>query len=265
MALSRRSGSAEPNPDLREEPAQQGEGNRKWLARLGNEDGVILIGGTSLADFRLRVAQSSLRSDMLPSYWSLCGILLKGEIFASVPLGPGSDISAIPKCNAVRTCPLEEYDDPQLYPNVAVIRFAKIHKTVHEDIRHLREDRTILDFPPLMLPWLGFVWGTGGAPNPLINGIGIPSAAFVETVFAMAGFELTPGLSSASSCPEAIWQSAKWWADFYKGATETTQVKGKSAKSRASEEKDAKAAAMVPTGFYILRQRAAAVIASDVP
>ena len=46
-----------------------GEGNRKWLGRLGDEDGVILIGGTTLADFGVRVAQSALRDDMLPSYW----------------------------------------------------------------------------------------------------------------------------------------------------------------------------------------------------
>ena len=61
-----------------------------------------------------------------------------------------------------------------------------------------------------MLPWLAFLWGVSGSTNPLLSGTGLPSSAFVETVFAMAGFELTPGLSSASSCPEAIWQSAKW-------------------------------------------------------
>jgi hypothetical protein len=158
-------------------------------------------------------------------------------------------------------CPLEEYDDPQRYPNVAVVRFAKIHDLVHNDIQRLQADRSILDLTALMLPWLGFVWGTGGAPNPLLNGTGLPSAAFVETIFAMAGFELTPGLSSASSCPEAIWQSAKWWTDFYKSISDASKVsKDKSTKAKSSKEGTSKAVVMVPTGFLTIRQPAAAII-----
>ena len=261
MALTSRSTIDVSNPDLREETPQEGERNKQWLARIGNQDGIILLGGSSLADFRVRVAQSSLRGDMLPSYWSLCGILLAGEVFASVPLGPGSDISAVPKNNAVRMCPFVEYDDPKLYPNIAAIRFAKLHDAVHNDIRRLQTDRSIIDLPALMLPWLGFVWGTSGAANPLLNGIGLPSAAFVETVFAIAGFELTPGLSSASSCPEAIWQSAKWWTDFYKRAANVpTAGKAKSAKGKSRKDEAPRALAMVPTGSFALRQRSAAII-----
>ena len=51
MSLRTRSTSSQPNTKLREEPLREGEGNRQWLARLGDEDGVILFGGTSLADF----------------------------------------------------------------------------------------------------------------------------------------------------------------------------------------------------------------------
>src|SRR5689334_11539156 len=66
---------------------------------------------------------------------------------------------------------------------------------------------------------------------------GLPSAAFVETVFARSGFELTPGLSSASSCPEAIWQSAKWWTNYYEDPGAGDQSGG--------------SVAMVPRAFYI--------------
>ena len=104
MAIISRSPTGIENKKLKEEPTKPGETNTKWLGRLGNEDGVILIGGTSVAAFRVRVAQSSLRSDMLPSFWSICGILLKGEVFASAPLNMGHDISAIPKSNAVKLC-----------------------------------------------------------------------------------------------------------------------------------------------------------------
>jgi hypothetical protein len=109
-----------------------------------------------------------------------------------------------------------------------------------------------------MLPWLSFVWGTKGSSNPLLEGKGIPSAAFVETVFAMAGFELTPGLSSASSCPEAMWQSAKWWTDFYE-KTARGASGGKSGKGKSSKDSPA-AAPMVPEGFYKIGQVNAAIV-----
>jgi hypothetical protein len=50
--------------------------------------------------------------------------------------------------------------------------------------------------------------------NPLLNEYGIPSAVLVEYSVGAAGLDLTPGLASRSSCPEAIWQSAKWWQGY---------------------------------------------------
>jgi hypothetical protein len=79
-----------------------------------------------------------------------------------------------------------------------------------------------LDAIELIVSWLSFVWGVGKTGNPLLEGIGMPSAAMIETVINAAGFELTPGLASSSSCPEAIWQSAKWWHNYY----ETRQESG---------------------------------------
>jgi hypothetical protein len=154
-------------------------------------------------------------------------------------------------------CGLKEFDNPIQYPNVAVLRFAKLHDNVHSDIERLTRDRSILDLPALILAWLAFVWGTTGASNPLLNGTGLPSAAFVETVFAMAGFELTPGLSSASSCPEAIWQSAKWWANFYK----QPNVHSDDGKKKLDKSSPSPAAvSMVPTGFFTIRQSSAAIL-----
>ena len=37
----------------------------------------------------------------------------------------------------------------------------------------------------------------------------------VETVVGAAGYDLTPGLESGASCPEAIWQAARWWHQYY--------------------------------------------------
>ena len=259
MALISLSPSSQPNRALVLDEPEKSESNKKWLARIGDSDGLILLGGSSVADFRVRVAQSSLRRDMLPSFWSQVGILLGSNMFATVPLdlasrdpAPASkradDVSAIPRHNGVRMCSLDEIDNAQRFPNIAVIRFAKVHDNVRAHIDRVSADRSIVDIPALMLHWLGFAWGTAGSSNPLLSGIGLPSSAFVETVFAMAGFELTPGLSAASSCPEAIWQSAKWWTGFYEKTAADT-----------SQDKKAAAVSMVPTGSFYLRQPSAAV------
>ena len=54
------------------------ESNRAWLERLGapdgvklDENGIVLLGGSSVASFRIRVAQSSMRHDLVPSYRSV--------------------------------------------------------------------------------------------------------------------------------------------------------------------------------------------------
>ena len=73
----------------------------------------------------------------------------------------------------------------------------------------------MLDAQDLLLRWLAFIWGVGRTGNPLLDGQGIPSAAMLEVIFGAVGFDLTPGLESRSSCPEAIWQAAKWWHEYY--------------------------------------------------
>ncbi len=254
MTRSMWSASTTSNAKLVRQLATADETNLAWLARLGapdgvrlDENGIILLGGSSLASFRIRVAQSVMRRDLFPTYWSHCGILLGEGLFATVPLNPGRDISAVPARNGIEFRKLADYDDPKRYPNIAVIRFARRHNDVREHIKRLQQDRSIVDLPAMMLRWLSFVWGVDGAANPLSDGIGLPSAAFVETVFAMAGSELTPGLASRSSCPEAIWQSAKWWQDFYKTTLESRQ-------SSDSYE------AMTPEGIFVIRQPAAAIV-----
>ena len=229
-----------------EAPEAQANSNVRWLRDTRVSDGIILLGGTSLAHFRLRVAQSHLRSDLLPSYWSLAGLLLEGERFFSVPLDTLDESSLIPITNGVQVCSLDDYDDTTRFPNIAVLRFTEDAGPVRDAVTRIKLQRSIIDLPTLILSWLGYIWGAGQHGNPLLQGMGIPSAAFVETAHGMAGVELTPGLSSAASCPEAIWQSAKWWHDFY---AEPRGVRN-SAHARGS----------IPVGFYAIRQPAAAAV-----
>jgi hypothetical protein len=148
----------------------------------------------------------------------MCGLLIGGgTVFLGAPLSV-PDPSAVPPTNAIRECPMAEYDDPERWPNIGVVRFAQDMDLVVEQARDVASRRTIVELPALVLAWLGFGWGVTGRSNPLTDSLGIPSAVFVETAHALAGVELTPGLASAASCPEAIWQAAKWWHDYYEEA-----------------------------------------------
>ena len=252
MISIRQSNAVSPNVSLDEIPAKPKETNSAWLKRVGAKDGVLLLGGAAISDFRIRVAQSHARADLKPSCWSLAGLLMADQTFLSVPLELCSEAADIAQRNGVKTCNMSDYDDPARFPNIAVIRFTSDTRKILDLATQVCGDpetkkpaqRGIIDLPALMLPWLSYIWIAGKASNPLVDGLGLPSAAFVETVYGIAGIELTPGLASASSCPEAIWQAAKYWQDFYKEAAETTN------------EKDA--AQQIPTGQYAIRQRAAA-------
>lgn len=234
-------------------------GNVAWLRRtrqsqgLGEAGDVILLGGASIVDFRVRVAQSHARHDLTPSYWSLVGLMVDAGRFLSAPLSTGDDPALVPATNGIVTLSMSDFDDSVRYPNVAILRFPGASSEVIEAVDALRKQRSIADLPALIVAWLGFAWGTSGSGNPLLDGLGIPSAVLVETVFGLADVELTPGLASASSCPEAIWQSVKWWQDFYAQA-----VAGEAASAKPSRTTS-------PWGRYLVRQREASYLEPKAP
>lgn len=251
MIPTRESPVSAPNEQLQALPPEEGEGNVAWFGRLEQKAGIVLLGGTSLVDFRLRVAQSQLRSDLTPSYWSLAGLIRPDGTIRCVPLQLG-DVADVPRTNAVRTLAIGAFDDPLEWPNICVLRFADNTEVVEEQAALVARRRTIVDLPALLLAWLAYAWATDAAHNPLTAGHGLPSAAFVEAAHSLAGIDLTPGLSSAASCPEAIWQAVKWWHEYYAGVVELAAGAG--------------AAPLVPTGRYGLRQRSASVrLPPDAP
>jgi hypothetical protein len=66
MIPTRESPVSSPNEDLQALVPEEGEGNAAWFRRSPIQAGIVLLGGTSLVDFRLRFAQSQLRSDLTP-------------------------------------------------------------------------------------------------------------------------------------------------------------------------------------------------------
>jgi hypothetical protein len=256
MITTRQSGARQRNASLTEIRGRQ-PSNVAWLARRARPGSVVLLGGSGLIDFRLRVAQSHLRSDLLPSFWSSAGIIVSPTILLTVPIDARLDPEMVPSHNAIHECAIADFDDPARYPNIAVVQFADRGDAIVAYARRLESQRSAIDLVQMLVPWLSFVWGAGTTGNPLQQNIGVPSAGMVETAFGIAGIELTPGVSSAASCPEAIWQSALWWHDFYRQTADAMPAGTHSTAAAA-----APAGGIVPTGAYMVRQPAAAVVES---
>ncbi len=244
----RRSGVARENPLLEEKAAPAGvasgePANFAWLASSGYRDGVLLLGGTSIVDFRMRVAQSELRQDLLPSFWSTCGLLMDGQVLMTARVDAISNSSARVERNGLEAVILDAgspYGDASLYPNIAILQFTNDFAAIRENVARIGQERNIVDLLAQIVAWLGYCWAVGGSSNPLMQGHGIPSATLVERAHGLAGIDLSPGLPSAASCPEAIWQAARWWYEAYDAI------------------EPAKKDAFTPRGAYLIRQPAAA-------
>lgn len=240
------------NREFKSVKAIKNEGNIDWLKRIIAENnfsnqGLLLIGGNSTPDFHIRVSQSYLRHDLSPSYWSLAGILIDEDSFYSVPLQWKEELGEMPRRNAIQKCLLTDYDDTAHYPNFAFVQFTEDHREILDYAEKLQLQRSsVIDLVSLVIDWLEYVWGVKQKKNPLFDGEGLPSAVFVEAIYGICGIELTPGLETSSSCPESIWQAAKWWSSFYRESSKITTI-------------DTQAKSIVPTGCFVIRQSAAAI------
>ena len=164
---------------------------------------------------------AQLRRDLLPSLWSDVILVTNHDgsfadaLATHVPLAQHRDTKFPPRENGVVTRPLADFDDTTAFPNVALIAMPVKAKDIDDRLRAFRRSRSTLDALEHVLRWLAFVWGVARTGNPLHENYGIPSACMLETVFAAAGFDLTPGLESRASCPEAIWSGARYWHDYF--------------------------------------------------
>jgi hypothetical protein len=156
----------------------------------------------------------------VPSYWSHAFIFESAKNLADSPvyeisLEPPAGFGFPSPVNAVQTGKLEQYRNPGQYPNIVILGVPVKPAEAMKSLKRFKMQRAVLDAVDLVVRWLAYVWAVGRSGNPLLDGLGMPSAAMLEIVFGAAGFDLTPGLESRSSCPEAIWQAAKWWHEYY--------------------------------------------------
>lgn len=219
------------------------ETNIKWLEAhrdlIGDGMPICLVGGWTHTHFPLRVAQAGIRHDRTPSNWSHVFIFdrfssdlresldLSKETVWGVALDSPQGLQYPPLSNGLQSSLFARYSDPEEYPNIALFalpigskqspeldRALEPRERFENAISGFRSGRSV-DVPGLLLRWLGYSWGVG--PNPLDEGFGMPSAALVEEIALELDSDLTPGLESRASCPEAIWQAARWWHEYYEG------------------------------------------------
>jgi len=219
------SNAVDPNNSFTEIARTDSEDNLQWIGRNvpSGKDQVtlLLVAGVSTTSFRLRVAQSHVRHDLVPSHWSHVMLLgkaaknLGSTAVSEISLESAQGFGFPPPTNGLQKGRLGDYRDPKEFPNIALLSVPVDQKAVTDALDRFQKQRAVLDGVDLTLRWLAYVWGVARSSNPLLDGMGIPSAAMLEVVIGAAGFDLTPGLESRSSCPEAIWQAAKWWHQYY--------------------------------------------------
>ncbi|MES2939586.1 MAG: hypothetical protein V4864_18025 [Pseudomonadota bacterium] len=230
MGRPARSNAGERNTALSPLERRSRESNLAWGARAVAEmqtgdatkwSYIVLLGGNDTTAFRLRLAQSHLRGDMLPSYWSdvlmveLVDASVVGALAWHVPLTQPGPPEFPPRSNGVVRRPLKDFARVDRYPNIAVIALPTPQESVLARIRMFMEHRGTLDALEHVLRWQGFCWGVARAPNPLHENYGIPSACMLEIACAAEQFDLTPGVEARASTPEAIWAAAGHWHEYY--------------------------------------------------
>lgn len=206
------------------------EPNLEWLKRaydsfaLDNIAGwsfMVLAGGKDVASFRIRVAQSHLRGDMLPSFWSECALFkiqdgnFAGAAFFNLPLFQPAVASYAPTRNGLIELPFNKLPTQKDYPNLALLAIPVPQEQILQSLAEYQKARVSYDAVENILPWLAFVWGAGNASNPLMHQIGFPSAMMLSQIFGANGFDLAPGVNANLSAPETFWSGVKHWQDYY--------------------------------------------------
>jgi hypothetical protein len=224
-----------PSERFVQEKRGPGETNLAWFKRNletleSEEDGegaafLVMVGGKEKSHFRLRVAQAQLRHDRSPSHYSHVALLrasgwARGGSLWEIALESKRGFGFPPEDNGVQTGSLSHYASTSQFPNLAVLRLPVKLSDMQSRLKVFKQQRGELDCVELMVLWLAYVWSVARAPNPLLDGHGTPGAAFIEALAAASGFDLTPGIESRASCPEAIWQAAKWWHKYYAAANQ---------------------------------------------
>lgn len=194
---------------------------------------IVLIGSSDLPGICLRRAQSVLRLDQRPSYWSHALVItepwdgktaVRNLPIAEVPFFPRNGEFPEPANNAViRNTTLGHYLDRKRDPNVALFSVTRLIDGVREPLSASEHDilshavadpnldRARYDLWTELGVWKQYFWSGEQLPNPTLSGQAIASTSFIEMLYEQIGIDLTPAASERNSAPEHLWTSMRWW------------------------------------------------------
>jgi hypothetical protein len=199
---------------------------REGLVRILEQDKqafhVGLVGGASVPSAAVRRAQSILRFDRRPSYFSQAfffsgtkGRILECRLIEADPRHPEK--------NGIYSDRARRYLDPDSYPNLAIIRFALVEKefTKQEVAARRKEIRARAQHPnaaqdrfdllALVSAWQPFLFEPERRPNPLAQETAHPGAAYVRWLLEGADIDTAPGATEHNDAPEHVWAAARRW------------------------------------------------------
>lgn len=233
---------------------------------VGNRGQMLigLVGSTDHFSVMVRRAQSALRWDRLPSYWSHVFLIaspwdgsskLDKLPILEIPLFPrGTNGRYSPNDNGlVRTSTLKTYADEAFDANLALLTVLPRGESgrralTDEEVKRVSDrantpnfDRQRFDFWESLCAWQRYIWSEGEGRNPFREGIPFPAASFVEMAYEALPVDLVPGASERNSAPEHLWNSARYW---YQGG---------------EDKVIADSAPIVMTGAYVVRDQGASI------
>lgn len=210
---------------------------------------VLLVGARDPRALALRRAQAALRFDQRPSYWSHAALIVRWDEDPArtkgveVTLDPRRAHEQVPERNGVTTFSLQRYLDERRYPNVGLLVIGFEDAKPEPDAELTDPERTVLTSAERTLPtpaerraaaisaalsplrgrdryplwdllgaWARYSYLPFTTPNPLLEGMPMPSAALCEYAYEAAGLDLTPGAAGHNNCPEMLYATAKHWA-----------------------------------------------------
>ena len=196
---------------------------------------VLLAGGSDVRHVRVRLAQSVVRYDERPSAWSHVALLL--DVDPDEPLrSTGVEVrldetrETGPERHYVSFFSLTDYADPARWPNLGLVTLRpkkkarsanpaipRVHRVDGKSltkrvITHALDPspaRATHSFGAWLSAWSAHLFDPSRVQNPLLANVPVPSAGFVDYVFAASGVNLTPAASTPAVCPEHLWASVR--------------------------------------------------------
>jgi hypothetical protein len=250
--------------------------SREQVRHAGLASGAVgcigLTGEYGMVGYRLRRAQEVVRLDRTPSYWSHAFLIRdplstkpslnkdgrRSPWILESSLSPAEGFSAFMECHGVSARRISDFNQARFHPlraysvpNIAIIAIALTDEERQQILDRADApytDQLNYDFSAMWGAWYAYITSKGEVANPILEGVGIPSAAYIQFAYDAAGVDLALGSRQRNITPEHIWQSARRLSHLFRTVGEGAQLTERPV-----------------VGWYCVRERACASYPPEEP